>query len=318
MENVIEMFNKENATIEVETTEKADIFNLEKGTINCKLKDILFDVELIDNPVKTNSEYSKIVVGHKRDETMHLNYCSPRYELVKNADIFPNIENVLNMNGIAYKAHYSHINYVRFYADINIIDKRFRYDVNGKGDYVYPKLMIQHSYNGLTKYSINFGYFRVVCSNGLVIPIKEMEKFNLSIQGKHTESILKSVSKLNEVLHYFTENAEQITNSIVSNFDALGGRMVANVEERIAEVLNGAKINIVENKKMNTVQRILDVIESEKNNPEMAYNGAINDWLIYNGINQYIHRNSESIEAPEKKYEKDSRVLEFMLAEIEE
>jgi len=34
-----------------------------KGTTECSLQDLCFPVELIDNPSKTNREYSKIVTG---------------------------------------------------------------------------------------------------------------------------------------------------------------------------------------------------------------------------------------------------------------
>jgi len=39
----------------------------------------------------------------------------------------------------------------------------------------------------------------------------------------------------------------------------------------------------------------------------------VNDWLIYNGINQYINDDSRNIASPEKRRETDSKVLEYML-----
>ena len=63
--------------------------NLKRGTTICTVDELCFPVELIDNPNKTNREYSKIVVGEVDGEDMDLNYCSPRYELVPNDMIFP-------------------------------------------------------------------------------------------------------------------------------------------------------------------------------------------------------------------------------------
>jgi hypothetical protein len=42
-----------------------------------------------------------------------------------------------------------------------------------------------------------------------------------------------------------------------------------------------------------------------------AYNGKINDWLIYNGVNQYIFDDRRNIVAPEKRIETDSKVFEY-------
>lgn len=287
---------------------------IKEGAKIVTLNDLLFPVELIDNPNRTNSEYSKIVVGTLSDggdPQICLNYCSPRYELIPNADIFPKIEETLNNNNISYTAEYSHINNVRFYVNYRITDERYGYKMlnsNG-GDKIQPILNVQHSYNGLTKYKITFGYFRLVCTNGLTIPVKEMKDFNLSISGKHTETIKHSFLKLDEMLKYFSENCLQITLAITSKYESLAGKMVVNVEDRIKEVLNAVKINAVETKNLNTV----DFITEKINNETHLYNGKVNDWLIYNSINQYIFNDSINIAAPEKRQENDSLVLEYML-----
>ena len=62
------------------------------GTTECTLNDLIFPVELKDNPRKTNREYSKVVTGVVGGEEMDLNYCSPIYELVPNEMIFPKVE----------------------------------------------------------------------------------------------------------------------------------------------------------------------------------------------------------------------------------
>lgn len=284
----------------------------------CTLNEILFDVELIENPVRTNSEYSRIVRGWTNENGIQvikdLNYCSPRYELVENAMIFPNIENVLKMNGIEFTAKYRHIDHVRFYADYVITDGRYKYDIKGKNDIVMPKLTVQHSYNGLTKYAINFGYFRLICTNGLVIPVKDMNMFNLSIQGKHTSSIIHSIERLNDMLINFTTNASTVIGSINQKFEQLGGVIVNKPEDRIIEVMNANGLSVIDNNKFNTVNDIMLRINKEVNDPTMGYGGVVNDWLIYNGINQYINDTDRTIEVPEKRMEKDSKVLEYMLA----
>ena len=277
------------------------------------LNELLFPVQLIENPNQTNSEYSKIVVGQTFDNgEMHLNYCSPRYELVPNVDIFPNIEDILRGNGISFTVTYRHINHVRFYADYVITDDDYAYRVKG-GDLIRPKLTVQHSYNGLTKYAINFGYFRLICSNGLVIPLEEMDMFNLSIVGKHTKVITRSLAMLNQMLVSFANNAPEITGAITRKFEVMGDRVVTDVSDRILEVVSASGIIAVENSKFNTVEDILARITKEANDTALPYNGVVNDWLIYNGINQYINDDTLNKAIPEKRRETDQKVMQYIL-----
>ena len=283
------------------------------GAVETGLADILFPVKVVDEKMESNSEYSKRIVGKINRKNFLLNQCSPRYELVPNKDIFPNIEDVLNGNRIAFTANYRHVDHVRFYADYIITDSRYAFSLAGT-DKVQPMLRVQHSYNGLTKYRIMFGYFRIVCSNGLVIPVKEMKDYNLVIVGKHTESIKNSFEKLNAMLVNFSNNAKEITEKIVKKYELLGGRMVTNVQDRVKEVLNAAGVIAVDNKNFNTINDIVGKITTELKKPETrGFNGRVNDWLVYNAINQYINDDKRNIAVPEKRMETDSKVFEYML-----
>lgn len=282
------------------------------------LDQILFPVEMIDNPNKTNPEYRKIVVGKINGEDYHLNYCSRVYGFVPNTEIFPKINDILDANNIQYSAEYEHTNYARFYADYTIDDPQYVYTMKGTTDEIKPMLKIRHSYNGLTKYQIVFGYYRMVCTNGLTIPVKEMEMFNLKIVGKHGyKAIVNSMEEFNEMLINFANNAPKIIDQITGRFEEMRKKEVANTNaarERIKEVLEASSIKIVENKSLNTIENILARIEFEANDPKLGYKGIINDWLIYNGINQYINDDERTVEAPESREKKDSEVLEFMLS----
>jgi hypothetical protein len=297
---------------------------VKRGQIICELANLLFPVELIDNPRRTNSEYKKVVVGTLADGEIDLNYCSNRYELVPNSIIFPNIEKILNEHGIKFEVQYSHTNNARFYANYVITDERYRYKIKGTNDEICPVLRVQHSYNGLTKYRIMFGYFRVICSNGLTVPVQEMSKYNLVIIGKHTSSILRSLKQLDTLLSQFANEAKQITADITEKFEMLANRPVADVKARVEQVLRQNKIGMVDNKNFNTVENIASRILAEANstariinldNKErtLGYNGKVNDWLVYNGINQYLGDDNVNIASPEKRMETDTKVFEYML-----
>jgi hypothetical protein len=345
---------------------------LKMGTTTCSLEELCFPVELIDNPRRTNSEYTKIVRGvisqkvpyfsneelilmketltptefqtmldenpkvKKIDSEIDLNYCSNVYELVPNSEIFPKVEEIFKTLGIAYKATYSHTNHARFYGDFVIEDPRFSYKMDGTNDEIKFIWNFQHSYNGLTKYKGIAGYHRLICSNGLTIPIKEMKRFNLSLEGKHTNSILHSLEQFQNILIDLVANFENVNKTIISRYEKLGGSFVANVEDRVREVLNvmgivnkekekdvatmSVKEQAMYNKLIETnqekVNSILDKINYEANHTTLGYNGKVNNWLIYNGINSYIFDDNRNIASPEVRREKDSKVLEYLLETV--
>ena len=277
------------------------------------LSDLCFPVELIDNPNKTNQEYSKIVVGNVDDEEIDLNYCSPRYELVPNEMIFPKVEEIFNQQGINFSVEYSHTQHARFYGNYTIEDPRFTYTMkNSKNDVIKFIWNFQHSYNGLTKYKGVAGFYRTICENGLVVPVKEMKQYNLVLEGKHTVAILKSLEEFQQILVNVTNNLGVVKTAITSKYESLGGRVVTKPHDRVKEVLTATKIAMVDNAKLNTLNDITKRIMSEATQTSLGYNGRVNDWLIYNGINQYIN-DDRNITAPEKRRETDSKVLEYIL-----
>jgi len=282
-----------------------------KGLVKVELNDLLFDVKKQENPRNTNPEYGYVVMGTIGGKEIDLNYCSDRYELVPNNDIFPVIRQILVMFNIQFTEKYYMLNHARFYAEFIIEDSRFAYKIDGSnGDVVKPVIRVQHSYNGLTKYEITFGYYRLVCSNGLVIPVKEMQEFNLHITGKHTFSIKASLEKLKDTIQYFAQNAAQITAAITASYDQLAGNAVSNVEDRITEVAKAANITLKDNSKFSTMDYLKNVITSEID----LYGGVTNDWLVYNALNQYINDADLNKKAPEVRHNQDSKVLEYMLS----
>jgi len=283
------------------------------GQTICTLDEMCFPVEMRDNERLTNREYSKVVTGVIDNEEIDLNYCSPVYQLVPNSDIFPKVVEILEQKKIKYSAQFSHTQNARFYGNFIIEDTRFAHIMKGTNDMIKFMWNFQHSYNGLTKYRGIAGFYRLVCTNGMVVPVQEMEEYNLVVQGKHTSSILHSLLEFSSIMENVTQNLGVVKNSIIKKYEMLGGREVTNLEDRVLEVLKASKIIPVENAKFNTVNDIMARILKEANDTGLGYNGEVNDWLVYNGINQYVNDDSRNIAAPEKRRETDSKVLEYML-----
>ena len=87
------------------------------------------------------------------------------------------------------------------------------------------------------------GYYRLVCTNGLVIAVQEMKDFNLQIVGKHTvEAIKRSLVEFDGMLERFCNEAPTITKAITSKYEKLA--RVEFLKKKIEEVdLLELKIN---------------------------------------------------------------------------
>lgn len=283
------------------------------GLIECTLNDIMFPVEKIEQTdFACNSDYSHDIFGYIGSDIdkgimgvkTRLNTCSDRYKLITNEEVFMPVRELLLSKGIDFTENYMQKDNARFYGQFSINDNP--YMVNGNTeDKIFPMLRVQHSYNGLTKYMISFGYFRLVCSNGLTIPVKEMNEFNIGIGGKHTVSIEVALKKLTGILNRFVEQSKDFTH----NFDILAQKEVLNWQDRITEVMTAAKVSMG-NKPANTMDYFSSVINRESD----FYGGVTNDFIIYNAINQYTNDNKINSAVPEKRVETDRNVLMYMLS----
>jgi len=179
----------------------------------CKLEEMLFPVEMasISEKLGLNSisttEYG--IFAEIGGQTTLLNTCSSNYELLPNANIFVVIEEMLKSAGIDFTVEYGMYQFSRFFADYKLSVGGI--SVGNDKDLIYPVLRVEHSYNGLWKYKMTFGYFRLICSNGLVVPVSGHEESNITIVGKHTSKILKSLESLLEKIYFFTSNNDKFS-----------------------------------------------------------------------------------------------------------
>ena len=185
----------------------------------------------------------------------------------------------------------------------------FAHDM-GNGDVIFPEMKVNHSYNGLTKYQITFGYFRLVCTNGLIIPVAEKSEFNLKITGKHTAKINKSLHELFEKVQVFTNQGSEV----IQGFKDLSGHAVLNVGERIIEVMKATNMPIVENSNFNSIAYVTEIVEREAAKFNANDGKKVNDWLIYNGLNQLINNNDRNSYVPEAREKSDRQVFEYLIA----
>jgi hypothetical protein len=222
------------------------------------------------------------------------------------------IHESLDNNRIKYNPEFEMRNFAEFFAHYSIEGndtESFQFKIGSGEDYIFPQMNVIHSYNGLRKYTIQFGWFRMICSNGLVVPLSETKEFNLAITGRHTEKIQKSLESLNEKIQFFVNNAPLI----IKPFQMLSDRWVTKWEDRIVEVLAANAMPVIENQNFNTLNHIKNIIESEKAQVYDPKENRVSDWLIYNGINQYINKNDRNGASPDINMAKDTKVLTWLV-----
>jgi len=231
-----------------------------------------------------------------------LNVCSDIYELVENDKIFPAIEEILRTAKVEFDVTYKMIDFSRFYADYTM--KTGGVSVGNRKDKIFPVIRVTHSYNGLLKYKITFGWFRLICSNGLVVPVEGKEEQNISIVGKHTKQILQSLGTLLEKIKIFSENEKKFS----EKFEVLADRSVKKWEDRIIEVMAASGVG------KRGFTQIAERINMES---ETLYDGKVNDWLLYNGFNYHIF-NAVTKEgkpydtAPNLRHDQDRKVFDTL------
>jgi len=268
------------------------------------LESLLFPVQIapIDTmlEVKTISSTEYGIFGEINGETTLLNTCSDVYELVPNEMIFPVIESTLKRAGIPFDVTYKMIDFSRFYADYTL--KVGAVSVGNTKDQIFPVIRVTHSYNGLLKYKITFGWFRLICSNGLVIPVEGKEEQNVSIVGKHTKQILASINELMDKIKIFTENQEKYS----ERFVIVADRWIKDWSTRVVEVMAASGAG------KRGYDQITNVIEKES---AEFYDGKVNDWLIYNAFNYHIFNaktsdGKEYATAPNLRQDQDKKVFD--------
>ena len=286
------------------------------------INSLCFPVHRVDNPEWVNKKHQKIIVAlmpdpnnPKKNKRKLLNYASSVYGLIPNSAIFPQIENVLNASNIAYNVTYKHVDNVEFYVDYRITDSRYTWKIEGTNDEIQMIISVQHSYDSSKKFKIFIGWFRFICNNGLVSPVKELEQYNMVMVVKHSTVVHKVHENINKLLLKIHNEAEDIITLVSRKFKTLADAVVTpdNFDKMLEQTLKAAGINAISNKNFNTYENIKNRAIAEANHPTLGYKGTLNEWLVYNAINQYINDDTLNVTNPETRRENDSKVLEYLL-----
>ena len=252
--------------------------------------------ELLPNIAFVPQKSHAILVDTGNGEKM-VNTCSKGYHLVPNQDIINPLLETFEGHDLDFITS-SRLD-SRFSLDV--VFKDIEHELPG-GDKIHPKLKMFNSYDGRWKYQFYMGFFRMICSNGLVVPIEGFADKNTSLKMRHTPSLEEHVDKarLSDMLEAFKENVKDFTKPYLN----LQKQKVDNIEERVKEVINETKFPTRQ------IETVLERVALEMD--EIGAKKA-NDWLIYNGFNFQLNHNSEIKTDAFKKEKIDQQVLTFLL-----
>lgn len=221
-------------------------------------------------------------------------FCSENYVLLSNSELMiPLVEAVEKEHNLEIKA--SHANHSKFFVDFMYKDKSIKLEK----DSIFPRMRLYNSYDGSIRYSFGFGFHRLVCTNGLSVPIKGTGD---TFKAMHTTAMGegRALTKTMEAIEKFLKGAKLG----VEGFRTLMENKHKSIEEAIIRMAAVAKETEYPAKNIEAATARLQV---EKN---MGY--KLDDYLIYNAMNFAMY-NNESKQLEHKKDKADNAVLQFML-----
>jgi len=179
------------------TTEKI----IETSNVN----DLIYPVEKIESAYAASADdnaFDIVVYPTDHPDGYKVNSCAERYNLVDNM-LFVMLRNMLVFLQIEFTEHYTITDYSQFVAKFVLKsmkgkDLGFNVGTIGNPDLVYPQISMRKSFNSRIKYAFLFGFYRLICSNGLTIAVEEMKEFNFNYIGKHTAKLSENIENLQE------------------------------------------------------------------------------------------------------------------------
>jgi|TARA_B110000196_G_scaffold313783_1_gene320961 hypothetical protein len=260
--------------------------------------------DLTDEQIATLNEegndatFAGVFGNFRKGVSTALGSCSERYGIVQTPDVTAEIEQVLADKGMDRWEKTVRVigNGERNYVTYDLKDKnhqlRQRED-RRVGDELGLRLTVKNSYDRSLRLSVQLGFLRLVCTNGMVALAKEFELTRRHQAGIDTsflgEGILKALGMADE-------------QALV--FDRLG-------ETEIKQSQGTTILANLEKKKIITSGNMKDSIEAIWNDPSYDEDNGRNLYNLYNAATQHLTRVVEP-----KRYELANKVNTNVLRKL--
>lgn len=232
--------------------------------------------------------------AHKRV----VNFCSGQYNLVKNEDVIKPLESIFKDEGFEIEAKYSMTNFCRFFVDYVIKNNSTRVV---KGDNVFPKIRLQNSYDGKLRLTFDFGLYRLICSNGLSVPVVGGNK---ALKLTHTP-YSSSVNALEEAVGSVKEFMGALK-PLIEPFKEMAAKTLE--EQEALEVVQ----KIIKDTRY-PAKQLDNVMANLKREQESFKLAQPNLWVLYNAMNSVLCHNFAIGMDFNKRNQVDTQVLRLIL-----
>lgn len=246
--------------------------------------------------VKFSPHLDHLIITHPSSGPLIVNACSKNYELIPNKDlIMPVYNRIATEHDI--KLVVRQFGNAKFYVDFIFMDSKASVM---KKDTIYPRVRLNNSYDGSVKYSYDYGFYRLVCSNGLMVPEKGTEYRQMKLMhtpkagdGRALELTLESVEK-------FLGDWKKL----LSQYDPLLEKRMK-MDEALKRMEEIREEGIFPARSME-----IAIGQLQK---EVNLGLPINDFLLYNALNYALHNNPNSNMKTHKADKIDRKILTYLL-----
>lgn len=212
-----------------------------------------------------------------------VNVVSKSYSHLPNETFFGQVENMLLEADIQTVTRSINRDNRSFAVDHILNDESLKVTVKNGIDELYPMLRFTNSYDGSTRTTGSFGFFRKVCENGLHVSHSNIG-FNIKHKGDITEVIMPNIKQL---IKKFMNNEFY---SLHRKFEVLAEKRVDNIEDYVKLTCQELKLFTFQSSKENpepslNARKVIDIINRESKllgtEPSM--------WHLYNAFNEVLH-----------------------------
>jgi hypothetical protein len=212
-----------------------------------------------------------------------VNAVSEKYGHLPNESFFLQVEEKLINADINYVMRSINRNDCSFAVDYILKDDRYNVCVKNSNDTIMPMLRFTNSYDGTSKTSGHFGFFRKVCENGLHVSQSDIA-FKVKHRGNIAEIVLPEIDVL---IEKFLDNEFY---TLQRKFETLAENQISDVAAFVKKVCEDTKIFKFEASDTNPLPSLnaITVIDNIRNESEIL-GEAPNFWLGYNAMQEILH-----------------------------
>lgn len=264
--------------------------------VNSELKSLS---EISGMPTRKGLE--KVVIS----EGSIVNVVSNSYGHLPNEKFFVEVERKLIDADINYDIRSINRENRSFAVDYILNDESLHINIKNGMDKIKPMLRFTNSYDGSTKTSGHFGFFREVCSNGLHVAHSEIG-FSVKHRGDIAEIVLPEISGL---VRTFMNNEFY---ELQRKFEVLAETPVSNIQDFVKSVCAKTALFQFEASEKNpepslNARMVMDIINRESS----LLNTRPSLWLGYNAFNEVLHNKLKK--GFEAQKQTDSKIFSHVL-----